>query len=449
MTCVAAGAIQVVLGIARSGIIAYYFPSSVIKGMLAGIGIIIILKQIPHALGYDADFEGDQSFVQPDSSTTFSTLMDVVDRVTPGAVLVSVVCLGILLLWETRLIKGSKVLAMVPGPLLAVIVGVILGGLQSGFGDHGLEAVHYVDLPDLSKGVAAFTFPDWGTIGDPRVWTLAVTLAIVASLETLLCVEATDKLDPHKHTTPTDRELLAQGAGNILSGLIGGLPVTQVIVRSSANIQAGGRSKLSTILHGALILLAIIVIPGIMELIPLASLAAILFVVGYKLAKPSLFKQMWQKGWTQFVPFVVTIVAMIFTDLLTGVLLGMAVGVFVVLRNTYLTPFHFDTKPKDDGKPIRIALGEVVTFFHKASIQRALTGLPSSTHVVVDASGTMDLDPDVRELIEECTIRAEEEGVRIEFIAPEERKRQATGVLTSRVQRAADRRSKKNRVDAR
>ncbi len=436
---VLAGIIQLIMGVLRAGVIAYYFPNSVIKGMLSGIGIIIILKQIPHALGYDKDFEGDFSFFQPDKETTLSELGNLLGYVTPGAMLITGVCLGVLVLWETSWVKRSKVLSLIPGPLLAVIAGIVLGGLQGGFGPHGLGAEHYVDLPDLSMGLAAFTLPDWSALADMRIWTVALTLAVVASLETLLCVEATDKLDPQKRITPTDRELRAQGLGNIVSGLIGGLPLTQVIVRSSANIQTGGRTKLSAILHGILILLSLLLIPGLMELIPLASLAAILFVVGYKLAKPTLFKQMWAKGWTQFVPFIVTIVAMVFTDLLTGVLLGMGVGIFIVLRNNYLTPFHFDGDVADTGHPIRIELSEEVTFFNKASIQRTLAGLPNGTHVVIDAHRTVNLDPDVLEIIEECIVRRKEQGIRIELVGFAKRPAKRTHTLTADVVGAAQR----------
>ncbi|MBK9175154.1 MAG: SulP family inorganic anion transporter [Flavobacteriales bacterium] len=439
LAVVLAGAMQLVLGFLGAGVIAYYFPNSVVKGMLSGIGIIIILKQIPHAFGYDKDYEGDLAFIQPDNQNTFSELALALGAITPGAVVIAAVCLGILLLWETKWIKQVKILAQVPGPLLAVIAGIVLGSAQGIMGAHGLATEHYVDLPDLSTGLAAIQLPSWSAITDLRVWTAALTLAIVASLETLLCVEATDKLDAQKRITPTNRELKAQGVGNILSGIVGGLPLTQVIVRSSANIQTGGRTKLSTILHGVWILLALLLFPQLMEMIPLASLAAILFVVGYKLAKPILFKQMWAKGWPQFVPFIITILGVVFTDLLTGVLLGMAVGIFIVLRNNYLTPFHFDGDLSDTSKPIRIELSEEVTFFNKASIQRTLADLPNGTHVVIDGHRTVNLDPDVLEIIEECRVRRKEEGIHIELVGFEKRLAKRVSMLASDVVGAARR----------
>jgi MFS superfamily sulfate permease-like transporter len=437
VTVVLAGVIQILAGVMRAGVIAYFFPSSVIKGMLSGIGIIIILKQIPHAFGYDKDYIGNESFVQADKETTFSELGRLTEYITPGAALITLVCMAILIIWEMSFVKKNKVLSLIPGPLLAVVAGIILGGLQSGFGSHGLDAEHYVDLPDLSAGFAAFTLPNWTALVRPDVWKIAFTIALVASLETLLSVEATDKLDPEKRITPTDKELRAQGLGNIVSGLIGGLPITQVIVRSSANLQSGGRSRLSAILHGFWILLCVLLIPHVMEMIPLASLAAVLFMVGYKLAKPGLFKEMWSKGWMQFVPFIATVLGVVFTDLLTGVMMGMAVGIFILLRNSYLTPFHFDGDVADPSKPIRIELSEEVTFFNKASIQRTLAALPRGTRVVIDASHTMNLDPDVREIIEEEMIRSGDQGIKLELVGFEMRPVKRTNVLIDDLLRTA------------
>ncbi len=436
---VLAGGMQILLGVVRAGVIAYYFPNSVIKGMLSGIGIIIILKQIPHAFGYDKDFEGDESFIQPDNQTTLSELSNFVDYITPGAVLTSVVCLAILLVWEMAWVKRSSVLSRIPGPLLAVVAGIVIGGLQGGFGHHGLDAEHYVDLPDLSAGFSAFTLPDFSMILNWKVWLTAGTMALVASLETLLSVEATDKLDPEKRITPTDKELRAQGIGNIASGLIGGLPITQVIVRSSANLQSGAKTRLSAILHGLWILLCVLLIPSIMEMIPLASLAAILFTVGFKLAKPALFASMWKKGWVQFLPFMVTVLGVVFMDLLKGVSLGMVVGIFIVLRNSYLTPFHFDGDVTDPAKPLRIELSEEVTFFNKASIQRTLANLPDGARVVIDAGRTVNLDADVMEIIEEEMVRSKDRGVNIELICATARPQKGTKVLTAGVIRAARR----------
>lgn len=413
---VIAGVLQLALGLLRAGVLAYYFPSAVINGMLAGIGLIIILKQIPHAVGYNLDFEGDEAFLQPDHENSLSALSSMLDFLSEGSIVIAAVCIGVMLFWDTPRIKKSR-LGAIPGPLLAVVLGIALGRAFDGNRILGLGASFYVNLPDvtLSNLSEALHAPALGGFLQPVVWKTGAVMAIVASLETLLCVEATDKLDPERRVTPTNRELFAQGAGNVVSGLVGGLPITQVIVRSSANIQSGGRTKLSTILHGALLLLALLLIPGLLRLIPLASLAAILLLVGYKLANPKLFVKMWKKGFYQNFPFLVTVAGVVFTDLLTGVLIGMGVGVFSILYNNYRVPFHFDLGSWVPGEPVRIRLSEDVSFLNKASIQRTLAELPRGAHVILDASGTMGLDPDVKEIIIDAAHRAPREGVKLEL----------------------------------
>ena len=431
---VLSGLIQIVLGFLRAGVIANYFPNSVIKGMLAGIGVIIFLKQIPHAVGDDKDYLGDESFDQPDKLNTFEELWYALQDPAMGAVIITLACIAIMLLWERPFIKRIKAFAFVPGPLLAVVLGTVLSRLLNSHQGLALNGQHFVGLPDLSNGIsAALTFPDPAGLMNGAVWTIALTLAIVASIETLLSVEATDRLDPEKRITPTNLELKAQGVGNLISGLIGGLPITQVIVRSSANIQSGGRSKLSAVVHGVLILLSVLLIPGLMNMIPLASLAAILLITGYKLAKPSLFKAMYEQGWYIFIPFIVTVLGVVFIDLLKGVALGMSVGIFFVLRNSYLTPFHVMECADDDGPVRRIILSEEVTFFNKASIQRTLTQLPAGAHLVIDASHTMNLEPDVLDIIREAEVREKERGVKIELIGLRTPKKRSTTELIESV----------------
>ncbi len=419
LAVVLAGALQIVLGIARAGIIAYYFPNAVIKGMLSGIGIIIILKQIPHAFGYDADPEGDMSFIQPDGQTTLSELSVMVDYITPGAVLIAFVSLAILILWEQPFTKKYGFFKVVPGALFAVIAGILINVLEGNQGYWALTHEHEVDIPvaaSLSGFLSQFTLPDFSQIGNTELYVVAVTIAIVASLETLLCVEATDKLDPQKRVTPTNRELYAQGTGNMLSGLIGGLPVTQVIVRSSANIQTGGKTKLSAILHGVLLLASIMVIPQVLNLIPLASLAAILLVVGYKLAKPSLFKEMLRKGPGQYIPFFVTILGLIFTDLLIGVGLGLVVGIMHILWNNFKTPYHFDPNSYEVGKPVTIEMSQEVTFLNKASIQQTLNNMPEGTHLILDIKNTKYMHPDVLEIIDDFELGAPNRNIKFEVV---------------------------------
>ena len=433
-----AGGIQIILGFLRAGVIAYYFPNSVIKGMLAGIGIIIILKQIPHAVGYDADPIGDLDFHQVDQHTTFSQLYYMLDQVNQGAVIISLVCLALMIFWDRPFIQRHKVLTFIPGPLLAVVAGVVLSAVFQDIPNLNVGLGHYVDIPTI-RGFGDLPSPDFSGIMNPKVWTVAFTIAIVASLETLLCVEATDKLDPWKRVTPANRELHAQGIGNVVSGLLGGIPLTQVIVRSSANIQSGGKNKLSAVVHGLLILGAVLVLPDAMRMIPLASLAAILLLVGYKLAKPSLFKAQYRAGLMQFIPFVVTVLGVAFTDLLTGVGLGLAVAIVHILWKNYSTPFHFDPSKHLPGMPIHIELSEDVTFLNKAGIKRTLGELPDGAKVIIDARRTVELDPDVKEIIDEFITGAVKRGINCEMVGFMDRTKKAPTTLEQEVKRVAQR----------
>ena len=404
LAVVLAGIIQILLGIGKAGIIGYYFPSSVIKGMLSGIGIIIILKQIPHAFGYDKDFEGDVTFKQADGHNTITELYYMLDAISPGALTIAAISMAILILWERPFMKKWKIFQILQGPLIVVITGILLNLTFQTVQDFALKSDQVVNIPvpeDIAGFFGQFSFPDFGQIFNPEIYMAAVVIAVVASLETLLCLEATDKLDPFKRVAPANRELKAQGIGNVLSGLIGGLPITQVIVRSSTNIQSGGRTKASAIFHGIIMLACAMSIPFILNLIPLASLAAILFMVGYKLAKPSLFKQMYKLGWSHFLPFMVTILGIVFTDLLFGIGLGMVVAIFNILRNNYKKPYFFSTDQYKEGEPIRLMLAQEVTFLNKAAILQTLNHLPENSEVIIDASKSVNIDQDVIEIIED------------------------------------------------
>lgn len=419
-----AGVIQFLLGLARGGVIAYFFPSSVIKGMLAGIGIFIALTQFPHAFGHDkAQFT--DSVVPPVEGGVFADLMNMVVSPHYGALLIACACLALLLLWERPFIRRNKVLSMVPGPLLAVLLGIALGAFGGSVPFLSLSDNHFVRLPELSGNsrMTLFAGPDWSGISSMQVWTTALTIALVASLETLLSVEAADKLDPQRRTTPKNRELMAQGVGNMVAGLVGALPVTQVIVRSSANIQSGGRTKLSTMLHGLWVMAALLLFPWFLGMIPLGALAAILVQVGFKLAKPALFKEMWKGGWTLFTPFIATVIGVVFFDLLKGVGLGMAIALFIILRNNYKVPFHLLERQVPLGEPIRIALGEETSFLNKASIQRAIAELPSGSHFIIDVSRAVQLDPDIHEILEYEAERAKDKGSTIEVVGLREHRR--------------------------
>ncbi len=424
---VLAGIIQLIMGYAKAGFIAYFFPSSVIKGMLTGIGLLIILKQIPHALGWDKDVEGDETFFQADGENTFSEITNAFQFFTPGAVLIAILSLTILLLWDIVLTKKHKIFGMINGPLVVVILGITMNYFyQNGILDFTLAADQVVRIPvpeNLAGFFSQFTLPDFSALSNFEVYKVAIVLAIVASLETLLCVEATDKMDPDKRITPTNRELKAQGLGNLISGLIGGLPVTQVIVRSSANISFGGKTKMSAILHGIFLLIGAITIASVLNMIPLASLAAILLMVGYKLAKPSLFKQMYKLGWEQFIPFTATVVAILLTDLLRGIIIGVLFSIFYMLRHSYRNSHHMkDARTTVNGQQVRhLVLAEEVSFFNKANVKEVLDSIPANSKVIIDCTKSKSIAYDVLELIKDYEINAKTKNITVEklnFIEP-------------------------------
>jgi MFS superfamily sulfate permease-like transporter len=414
-----AGVIQLLLGIVRAGVIGYYFPSSVIKGMLAGIGITIILKQIPHAFGYDKDPEGEESFFQPDGHNTFSEFWYMLEKIHWSAFAIAAISIVILILWDRKFFKENKFLKIIPGPLLVVIVGILINLGIRGKAELMLGAEHLVNVP-VSNSVGSFldqfSFPDFSQLNNPQVYFIGFIIAIVASLETLLCVEATDKMDPQKRITPTNRELIAQGSGNIVSSLVGGLPVTQVIVRSSANIQTGGRTKMSTIIHGFFLLISVIFLASTLNLIPLASLAGILIIVGIKLAKPSAILGMLKKGFGQFIPYILTMLGIVFGDMLIGIGLGLAAAIIHLLWQNFRTPYHFDPKTYVAGEPVLIELSEDVSFLNKASILRTLDSMPEGAHVIIDGSKARSIHPDLIEILEDFKFKAANRNIQFEVI---------------------------------
>ncbi len=425
LATVIAGILQVIGGFARAGIIGYYFPSSVIKGMLAAIGLTLILKEIPHALGYDKDYMGDIALNQPDGHNTFNEIYYALEAISPAAVVISLISLAMLIMFEKPFLKRFGIFKFLPGALFVVATGILLNLLFAGIKpDWVLSGEHLVQLPVASNAtefISFFRLPDFSALTNPNVYVVAVTMALVASLETLLCVEATDKLDPLKRSTPTNRELKAQGLGNMVSGLIGGLPITQVIVRSSANINAGGRTKLSTITHGVILLIAALFIPRLLNLIPLASLAAILLMVGYKLSKLSLYRSMFRLGHEQFIPFIVTVVGILLTDLLKGIVIGMIVAVFYILRKNYKHSYHYKKEKDQQRETITLRLSEEVTFLNKASIQAMLDEVPRDAHVIIDGSHSLHIDHDVLEIIHDFRAHgAPQRGITVDTIGVRE-----------------------------
>lgn len=412
---VIAGALQLLFGFLKAGVVGDYVPGSVIKGMLAAIGLILILNQFPHLLGDDSHFENDEGVpVKADKGNLFSNFFNAFAHINQSAIIIGLSCLVFYFLWEKFTAKKKGFWKVIPAPLLVVILGVALNVLFSKLSMKSLSGEHLVIIPvagSVNEFFSFFTMPDWNFLLNKDVLFTGVIIAIVASLESLLSIEAVDDLDPYQRVTPTNRELKAQGLGNIISGLIGGLPVTSVIVRSSANVNSGAKSKMSTIIHGTLLLLCVAFIPAILNLIPKSALAAILIFTGYKLAKPSLFKSFYIKGWGQFLPFVITIAAILATDLLKGVIIGIGVGLFFVIRSNFKSSVFV---VNDDNKYL-FRLRKDVSFLNKPIIKNRLEKVPESAFVLIDASRADFIDKDVVETIEDFMLHAPLKNIQVEL----------------------------------
>lgn len=415
LSVVICGLLQMVLGFIKAGVIGDYVPNAVIKGMLAAIGVILILKQFPHLVGYDADPEGDEAFFQVNNENTFSAIANSFRYVTPAAVLIGLLGLLFHFLWEKFTTGKKGFIRLIPAPLIIVLIGVAINEFFRSSGSaYALNSEHMVTIPSAStprEFLSFFTSPDFGSWANKDVWITGLTLALVASLETLLSIEAVDDLDPFQRVTNKDRELRAQGIGNFISGLIGGLPVTSVIVRSSANVNAGAKSKTSTILHGTLLLTCVALIPFILNLIPKAALAAILIFTGYKLAKPALFVAHYKKGWDQFFPFVITIIAILLTDLLIGVVIGIGVGIFFVMRSNFKSAVFV---VHDDSKYL-FRLRKDVSFLNKPIIKNKLEEVEENSQVLIDVSRADFIDKDIVEVIEDFMIHAPLKNIFVEI----------------------------------
>ena len=396
-----AGLIQIGLGFLRAGSFSNYFPTSVIEGMLAAIGIIIILKQIPHAFGHDVDNEGDFFFIEKSGHSTFDTLLESINFIHGGALIIALLSLAILITWEK--VPALKKIKMLPGALVVVVLSIILNELF--INSESVLAIttknHLVNLPSFNEIKEGFSLPNFSALTNQKVWIVALTIAAVASIETLLCIEATDKLDPYKRFTDSNRELKAQGVGNIISGFLGGLPMTSVVVRSSANINSGGRTKLATIFHGVLLILFALAIPFLLNKIPLSALAAVLLMVGYKLAKPAVFIHLWKNGFSQFIPFIITVLAVVGIDLLKGVAIGLGVSILFILYQNLKIAYSFKKESLHDGDVITIKLAQEVSFLNKAAIKSTLADLPDSSIVIIDATNTKYIDFDVVEMLKD------------------------------------------------
>jgi MFS superfamily sulfate permease-like transporter len=415
---VLAGVMQLLLGFIKAGSISNYFPTNVIEGMLAGIGVIIILKQIPHAFGYDPDFVGDEAFFQSDGQNTFSELFQVFNHIQLGSILITLVSLAILILWNK--VEFLKKIKLIPPALVAVIVSIILNEffIQSS-SNFAILKEHLVSLPvptSLEEFKNIIITPDFSALSNSKVWIVGITIAVVASIETLLCIEAADRMDAQKRYTDTNVELKAQGIGNILSGFIGGLPMTSVVVRTSANNAAGAKSKMSAIIHGLLLLISVLAIPIILNKIPLATLAAVLLLVGYKLANPKVIIHFWKRGKYQFVPFIATFLGVVFTDLLKGVALGIVISIIFVLKGNLKRAYNFRKEEYADGDVIHIDLAQEVSFLNKAAIKSTLMAIPENSKVIINAEDTVYIAHDILDLIREFkTARAKDENIKVKL----------------------------------
>lgn len=413
-----AGLIQLGLGFLKAGSISNYFPTNVIEGMLAGIGVIIILKQLPHAFGYDADFEGDQAFVQSDGNNSISSLFEIFNHIHMGAVIITLISFVILIAWDK--VPFLRKLKLIPGALVAVIFGIIINEIFISSGSAlAIGKDHLVSLPiptSFEEFKLIIVTPNFAGVTNPQVWVVAITIAIVASIETLLCIEASDRMDVQKRYTNTNVELKAQGIGNMISSLLGGLPMTSVVVRSSANNNAGAKSKMSAIIHGVLLLISVLAIPAILNKIPLATLATILILVGYKLAKPATFVHFWEKGKYQFIPFVATLVFVVATDLLKGVALGIVISVIFVLRGNLKRAYSFKKEEYADGDVIHIDLAQEVSFLNKAAIKLTLNSIPENSKVIINAQDTVYIAHDILDLIKEFKeTRAVDQNIKVKL----------------------------------
>lgn len=409
-----AGAMQLVMGLLGLGRLAHFVPNAVIRGMLAAIGLILVLKQVPHAVGYDADFEGDFGFGQPDGHNTFTELLYSLEALQAGAIIVTII--GFVAYFAWRDYGSLKLTRLMPPHLVVVIIGAIAAATL-GATAFSIAPSHFVDVPLIKESggiLGLWEAPALDAFSNPEVWKTAGVLAAVASIESLLSVEATDRLDPLHRITPTNRELGAQGLGNMVSGFLGGLPVTAVIVRSSANVQAGAHSRLSAVFHGVLLAIATLTLAGLINRIPLAALAVILLIVGGKLTAPKLYREMWAKGMSHFVPFIATVALILLTDLLTGTLLGLAVGLFFVLRTNY----HTGIIVTKDGINRHIRFGTSVSFLNKGRLKEIFEDVPEGGTVIIDCTQSHFVDDDILDVITDFETLAHDRRIAVEICRP-------------------------------
>jgi MFS superfamily sulfate permease-like transporter len=416
VTVFLSGIIQIILSRIKAGVIGNFFPASVINGMLSAIGLILILKQIPHALGFDSAFMGNFEFFQEeDHETTFSGLMKALNAFDPESVMIALVSLGVIQVWDRMSTKMNIFFRSIPAALVAVVVGTLLSEWVFGMFGMSLDAKHRVSLPfegGMSELYQGLVRPDWSALGRASTYLVALTIAIVGSLESLLSVDAADKIDPNHRSSSKNRELLAQGVSNTISGFLGGLPITAVIVRTSANVAAGAKTRLSGILHGCWLLLSVILIPGLLNRIPIATLAVILILVGYKLTRPSMYLKFYKKGFDQFVPFIITILAILLTDLLKGIAIGVLIGFMFVIKRSHHKAMIM---VKDHENNYLIRFMKDISFLQKHELMLYLRAIPAGASITIDGGGDIFIDEDVIGLIEDFVQAAELNQIKVKI----------------------------------
>lgn len=418
LSVVIAGLLQLFFGLVRAGIVGNFFPSSVIRGMLAAIGLILILGQLPVFLGFDTGSLKEQG-ISLFGGVTGGRFDVLGQSMNPAALGIGLLSLGLMITWEKAAFAKRGAFRFIPAALVAVVFAV-LGNIfvASQFPSYALSASYLVNIPGLlgeGELASAFILPDISQWNNPQIYVTAITIAVIASLETLLSVDAVDKMDPLKRESSRNQVLKTQGIGNLICGLIGGLPMTAVIVRSSTNVAAGGKSRMASVVHGVFLILSVLALSAVLNLIPLSALSAVLLIVGYKLTKPALYKMQYKLGKAQFIPFIVTVGTILVTDLLVGIMTGIAVSVYFVLKNNYKLSHSLKQEEDKERSVVSIHLSEHVSFLNKPVLMSTLEQVPPRSRVIIDGSRSRFIDHDALEIIHGFKNKASERSIHLEL----------------------------------
>jgi carbonic anhydrase len=414
-----AGLIQIFIGAFKAGFVADYVPSNVVQGLLCAIGILLIIKQLPFAFTLSADFNELKTHLleTTEEGLTISPLLTLSEHLNSGAMIITFVSLALMIYFEKT---KQKILKEIPAPILVVILGIFINELFMWFNSPMIQdSPQLVNIPKTESVLEFFgqlQFPNWSAWLNPKVYLYAFIIAIVASLETLLNFKAGEKLDKLRRYSSSSQELIAQGVGNMTVGLIGGIPITSVIVRTSINIQAGSKTKISAILHGVFILFAVMLIPAALNKIPLSSLASILIYTGYKLNKPSIYTNIYAQGMDRFIPFIVTVISIIVFNLLTGILIGLAISLFYILKSNSQARIDIIKEIYPNGETSRIVLPQQMTFLNKATLVAELKSIRKYSQLIIDARYAQYIDKEILELLNEFKIEAHNKQIALNLM---------------------------------